>query len=404
MLIIINLPLWGQRYIERWSNCAGRTLLAEGNLPSLAKSDDVELQIVTTLDDVNVLESLPIIEVMRQMCRVKVREMKKPKTVYEGMTVANVLTLRDAIEGKSKYLLTLGDQIWADGSLVNILKKLEQSHSVLSWSGILDRQSVIPQLVNFHRGLVIEIPPSRLAELAIRFPHPAQRNCMVEQGFVPRTPSSMIWVDPQASCTVIRSHILVMHGIDFAKIDKEKALRYVAKLSRGRVNDDVALYEYLFDDVGQITVVQNSEEVITVSLDDNRRSNVNTSRITVDQSKVKEATLNSLRKHQPWEPRLGRYFFSIPYVMSVRLDKEWARQTINETFDISVRASILHQKRFSLGSVWVRLSHRQKIRILWLFESLGLLRHISKKLIGYELRDKKRKPHEHSESVGTEES
>lgn len=384
-MIIIGLPLWGHRHIERWSDYSGQTLLAEGNLPALTRNHDVELQIVTTADDVTAIENLGIVAVMRRLCRITVREMNAPKTPYDGMTKANVMTLNDALERQAKHVLTLGDQIWANNSLSAIAKRLQDSAVVLSWGGILDRALVAPVLEEIRRNHVIAVSPTQLADLAIRFPHSVQRNWVVEPGHVPRTPSSVIWVDPSGSGAVVRSHILIMHAIDFAKIDEPRALTYLKKLSRGRVNDDVAIYERLFD-IEDASIVRSSNEVITVSLDDDDRSSLNSPRLAVGVNETSAALSNSLRIHQSWEPRLGRYFFAMPYVMSCSDDELWAQNTIDLTFDLAARTSILQLGRSLLGSMWVRLPQKQRSRIVKLLNLSGLLRLVSRKLLGYELR------------------
>lgn len=384
-MIIIGLPLWGHRYIERWSDYSGQTLLAEGNLPALARAHDVEIQIVTTADFASRLEELRIVEAMRRICRVTIREMDVPTIAYDGMTKANVMTLNDALKRQSVHILTLGDQIWANGSLYAISERLKDSAAVLSWGGMLDRGQVAPFLEEIRRDQVIEIPPKRLAELTIRFPHPVQRNWIVEPGHVPRTPSSMMWLDPLGSGAVVRSHILIVHAIDFAQIDKNRALCYLNKLSRGRVNDDVAIYPQLFD-IENVAIIQRSDEVITVSIDDDDRSSLNSPRLEVDLDKTSTAVSDSLRIHQPWEPQLGRYFFTIPYNIRCTDDELWAQQMIDRTFDLAVNISILQLRRSFLGSIWVRLPQRQKSRIVQLFNCTGLLQAVSKRIIGYELR------------------
>lgn len=384
-MIVIGLPLWGQSYVERWADYSAQTLLAERNLPSLSQHHQVELQIVTTPDSVMYLENLQILQVMREICRVTITAMSATTSAYAGMTRANVITLNYASEAQAKHILTLGDQIWANGSFSAISQRLEKSAAVLSWGGMLDRAHVAPVLDQYRLNQVIDISSTQLADLTMRFPHTVQRNWIVEPGYVPRTPSSMIWTDPLGTSAVVRSHILILHGIDFAKIDKVRARRYLRKLSRGRVNDDVAIYGHLLD-VEDAAIIETSDEVITVSLDDDSRSSLNSSRMEVDIANTEDSVLDSLRHHQPWEPQLGRYFFSVPYIVNRNGDEKWLRQTVDETFDLAMRASTLGRGPAFLGSIWVRLSQTHKTLIIRVFNIIGLLRPITRKLIGYELR------------------
>lgn len=388
-MLDICIPVWGEQYCRQWLRCSLPTLLAAQNLPSVSKFCKTRVVLVTTRRSEMWIRQSEVFHQLALVCEVTMSFIEEPPNSYAGMTNASVTVMRESIKTRGLYVLSLADQVWANGALLWVVRELTKFRGVLSWGAILDRDLFLGRISEFVLGNSLTIEPRFMASVALSIPHVVQRNWIIEDDLIPRTPSSLIWVNESGTNAVVRSYILIAHGLNFGLIPQEKAERYMKSLSAGRVNDDVNTYDLLFDDISQFKVARSSDEVITGSLDSSERESLNQSRVWC-RSDSRDAVLRKhLQVHQNWEPKLGRFFFGLEYVIITNPDDSWLATTISASYDLAMRASILGKRQKFVPAIWLRLSYQTRRRLIRLMKMGRVFGPLTKILIGYSLTNRK---------------
>jgi len=325
--VFISVPLWGEEYIQKWVSWSAPTLLASGNLPSIAAEYSVEVQIATTADWVTSIKRQEAFSELSKHCQCVIRVIEQPSTPYAGMSRANYLTMTDALRNKGIYTYSNADMVWANKSFSFLVRALIDSKVVLSWSGISDEVRFCKSLDSFRSGTSIEISSHEMAQLMLMHPHEIQRRWTLSTGFVPRALSSLIWVSPDLSAAVVKSFTLGVVGINFRGVDRRDAKQYLRALQRGVPSDHSVAMSRLVGDSPNIYVVDNSSDFLITSFDSIRPLNADRQACTPEEA---EQTLQqSLARQSRVESPLGREFFKCAYTLSTANSSyEWVDETL----------------------------------------------------------------------------
>lgn len=388
-MLDICIPVWGEQYCKQWLRWSLPTLLAAHNLPSVSEFCKTRVVVVTTRRSETWFRQSEVFTQLSQVCEVSICFIEEPPNAYAGMTNAGVTVMRESIKKRGLYVLSLADQVWANGALLWVVRELTKCRGVLSWGAILDRDLFSGRISEFVLGNSLTIEPRFMASMAISIPHVVQRNWVIEDDLIPRTPSSLIWVNESGTSAVVRSHILIAHGLNFGLIPQEEAERYMKSLLAGRVNDDANTYDLLFDDISQLKIARSSDEVITGSLDSSERQSLNQSRVQCSSDSRDDVLRKHLQAHQSWEPKLGRFFFGLEYVVVANPDDSWLATTISTSYDLAMKASILGKRRKFVPAIWLRLSYQTRRRLIRLMKTGRVFGPLTKILIGYSLSNRK---------------
>jgi Tetratricopeptide repeat len=123
--IRLSLPVWGAGYVAAATSGLLRSLLAPGNLPSLAATRTVRLEITTSAEGRALLESAPVLAALRRHAAIDyfiipdhvLARPAPPGFTYWVMSVAHhASTARARSTGSSVSFLT-ADMLMSDGSL-----------------------------------------------------------------------------------------------------------------------------------------------------------------------------------------------------------------------------------------------------------------------------------------------
>src|SRR3974377_2306277 len=123
--IQLLLPVWGKRFISQFLQVSLPTLLAPGNLPSIAKSLPCRFVFLTSSEDIVDLRNHPVVKChLRGLCEVEFTNIDDLITGAHYWTMVR-LAYAPAVRAAGDAMLDpcfffmISDYIMADGSLAN---------------------------------------------------------------------------------------------------------------------------------------------------------------------------------------------------------------------------------------------------------------------------------------------
>jgi hypothetical protein len=123
------VPVWGSRYVKQFLDFSVPTLLAPGNLPSLAAKLRCEFEILTSVDDESYIRKHPAFARLSELCTVTIRYIDHLITARNYSTTITLAYAESVRASGSTMLETcffflVSDYIIADGSLGNVLERM----------------------------------------------------------------------------------------------------------------------------------------------------------------------------------------------------------------------------------------------------------------------------------------
>jgi hypothetical protein len=132
--IHLLLPIWGEHFIEQFLQLSLPTLLAPGNLPSIANSLPCRFIFLTDSEGANVLGDHPAIHYLRDICEVEIKIIDDLITGDNYSTTITLAYVR-AVQAAGAEMLDIcfffliSDYIMANGSLANVLARMQAGYS-----------------------------------------------------------------------------------------------------------------------------------------------------------------------------------------------------------------------------------------------------------------------------------
>jgi hypothetical protein len=132
--IQLLLPVWGESFIAQFLLVSLPTLLAPGNLPSIAKALPCKLIFLTSSEGADVLRDHPAIHYVQDICEVEIRIIDDLITGDNYSTTITLAYARAVRAAGAEMLDTcffflISDYIMADGSLANVLARMQAGYS-----------------------------------------------------------------------------------------------------------------------------------------------------------------------------------------------------------------------------------------------------------------------------------
>lgn len=130
------LPVWGYRHVRQFLETSLPTLLAPGNIPSLARSLPCEFVILTSAEDEAYIQEHPLFRQLKDVCSAKTRRIDH---LITGSNYSTTITLSYTEEIRAAgvamtdtcFFFLVSDYIMADGSLANVLKYMQKGESAV---------------------------------------------------------------------------------------------------------------------------------------------------------------------------------------------------------------------------------------------------------------------------------
>jgi hypothetical protein len=178
--IQLLLPVWGKPFISQFLQMSLPTLLAPGNLPSIAKSLPCRFIFLTSSEDTFDLRNQPLIHHLRELCEV---EFTNIDDLITGDNYSTTVTLAYARAVRAAgaamldtcFFFMISDYIMADGSLANVLAKIQAGYSgvVAGNFQVVEEDASESFFRRFDRGdTQIAIHPRTLIRWATDYLHP----------------------------------------------------------------------------------------------------------------------------------------------------------------------------------------------------------------------------------------
>ena len=172
-LFHLVLLVWGEQYTKLFTDIGLPALLAEGNIPALARSFPTVFKIYTRPVDVPSITASPAFQRVAPL--VETRFLEFDPTVsddkYAAMTACHRIALREAAESDAAVVFLAPDTIWADGSLATVARAALAGKRAVMQGGLrVMRESALPALSRFYANAadgVAAVPPRALVRVAL---------------------------------------------------------------------------------------------------------------------------------------------------------------------------------------------------------------------------------------------
>src|ERR1700730_5228537 len=179
--IKVLLPVWGYEYVQQFLAFSLPSLLAPGNLPSLAQTLPTEFVFLTGHRDVAMIRDSAGFRRLSQICDVSFREIDELVTEGNHSTTVT-LAFTGAVRRTGDAMLDtcfvflVSDYIVADGSLASALRPiLSGARAVQAGNFQIVAEDAMPWFEQElgRRGDVLVLPPRELMRQALTCIHPA---------------------------------------------------------------------------------------------------------------------------------------------------------------------------------------------------------------------------------------
>ena len=254
---IMSTPVWGAGHLGLFLNVCLPSLLADGNLPSLAPDPQNRYLIYTRPEDEERLRAAPTFGRLSEIVTVEVILIREKITEpHRTMSNCHADSVRRADEVGGAAVFLPPDCVWSENSMAALERISRTGKSVVHMSGVrLDRDGVVPEFASRYSddGTVLSIAPRELVSIGLRHLHPIAFTHFWKDHGDQLMPANLVW-DVQNEGLLLRCFhlhpLMVKAQIPFAKfgstIDDDLALRACPDASRDYVvtdSDEIFAFE-----------------------------------------------------------------------------------------------------------------------------------------------------------------
>jgi Methyltransferase domain len=175
------LPIWGYDYVRQFLELGLPTLLAPGNVPAVAQALPTEFVILTSADDELFIREHSAFKQLAAACATEIRlidHLITDSNYSTTITLAYTEAVRAAGEAMvdTCFFFLVSDYIVADGSLGNVLKRMQGGASAVVVGNFqIAMEEALPWL-QYKLGparRILALPPRELMQWALNHLHPA---------------------------------------------------------------------------------------------------------------------------------------------------------------------------------------------------------------------------------------
>jgi len=176
----VLVPIWGESYVDKFCKLALPALLADGNLPALARQGECEVIVLTTVQSRAKIERDGSLAPLASVCAHSFISIDDLLTFDEYGVVLTVAYGRGIASMRQRqcdtsFIFLNADFIFSDGLLTTVLNRLERGFSaVMAPSLRCIEEDAAPHLmakVSAVEGR-LRLGPAELVRLALDHPHP----------------------------------------------------------------------------------------------------------------------------------------------------------------------------------------------------------------------------------------
>lgn len=194
--------VWGEAYIERFCDLSLPSFLSPGNLPALAESTNLEVVIMTRKGDRNAFEKRRTFAMLKAICDVRFVDIDDLiTTAVYGVTLTLAYARPIIACGEemldTHFVFMNADFVLADGSLRSLARHVHEGRAIIlgpSYRAIAEEvEPVLERMIDRDTG-VLDVPPRKLVELSLPFPHRTTTAKLFNQDvFCSTHPNQLFW-------------------------------------------------------------------------------------------------------------------------------------------------------------------------------------------------------------------
>lgn len=293
--ILLSIPVWGAEYIRGMMAVLLPTLLAPGNIESVATNRKVIFEFSVKSSDAPLIENAGCVQALDQMHNVSTEIARFPDEVFSteppihgfAYRIMGAMHHRSIFRARAMggaYVVFLGsDFILSDGLLASAIAHADDGFElVLTAPMKVSKNSIIPAMLDDNNessdAHFVSLSPRRLVDLGIRYMHPESRQLIVSTHTKPFSKAPFPLYFPETDGYSVRSfmyHPLVL-GASAVSVDRMYDYNtvdgmFIDRVLQGRAPQEVIKLidhsdEGVFFDVCADRTVKETEVVDEFSL------------------------------------------------------------------------------------------------------------------------------------------
>jgi hypothetical protein len=200
------VAVWGAEYIRLFLDFTLPSLLSKNNIPGLQHKDKFEFLISTSESNVELLDSSPVIEHLREHLPVHINAVSRfffmggaPIDRYARMSALHRGMIEYCENLDAGMIFIPSDTVWSDGSVRNLERLISKDHRVIIAASLRSRKdTLLTALDNRHGGRnneqqVLQISSRDLVALALEFPHEITQSRFIDSFKFTDEPANIYW-------------------------------------------------------------------------------------------------------------------------------------------------------------------------------------------------------------------
>lgn len=215
------MPVWGSAFVRQFLDFCLPTLLADGNIPALARALPTQFVLLTRSSDVAVIAEHPAWQHLTKCCETDIQTIDDLITDgnhHATITLAYTRALRASGQAirDTVFLFLVADYLVADGSLSAVLRRIQAGASgVLAGSLQIAAEAAIPLLRErlLMSKCVLSLPPRLLANWAVTHLHPNSAGSVVNTSLLHNADTNRLFWSVDRNTLIGRFYLLHMIGI-----------------------------------------------------------------------------------------------------------------------------------------------------------------------------------------------
>jgi hypothetical protein len=193
------MAVWGETYTRLLTELALPALLADGNLPALAREFPCVFRFHTTPTDGKRICESPVYQRLASIMPTEFvpLDWQSHSNKYAAMSAAHAAELRASSMKNAASLFLIPDNIWADGSLATVVGALRAGKRAVFHAAVrVTAETAIPAIRRQYRRAAspaMAIPARQLVQLALDHMHPSARRVFWDAPDFSAYPSNVCW-------------------------------------------------------------------------------------------------------------------------------------------------------------------------------------------------------------------
>jgi hypothetical protein len=258
--IYLSMVVWGSSFVAFFLEFCLPSLLADGNLPAIAKRTGSKFVLHTTAEDLAIIEASPVYHALIRCMTVEPRLIGYSiEDAHLALARCHRETMHLADNHHVPAIFLSPDTIWGNGALAAVDRHLSSGKRVVFLLSMRlvkeDAEPYIRKTYNTPNRIAWEVSARELNALALRFLHPMIEEYFFEPGRGTKLlPMALMWQGPNGD---VLAHSFHQHPL----------LVYPRKrLAEFLQTIDGDLVQHACPDPADHYVVQDSDEITVIEL------------------------------------------------------------------------------------------------------------------------------------------